>query len=151
MGDIALAWGPADGDADLTIVDDDLGADDGLRTAVLLSLFTDRRAEEDDAIPSEDGERRGWWADQFAQVEGDLIGSRLWLLDRSTRREDLIPRAEEIAREALAWMLEDKVAESIDVTAEAEGNRLAFAITIHRPEADPASFRFWHVWAGGGL
>lgn len=145
MGDIALEWGS--GYADLAIADDDVASDEGLRTAVLLSLYTDRRAEAADALPSGDGDLRGWWADQFAQVEGDKIGSRLWLLDRSTRREDIVPRAEEIVREALAWMIEDKVAEEVEVEVEATGDRLAIAVTIHRPSGDPAAFRFDHAWS----
>lgn len=144
MGDVALKW--VSGSADLAIVDDDIASDDGLRTAVLLSLFTDRRAEVDDSLPGEDGDRRGWWGDEFSQVEGDRIGSRLWLLNRSTRTDTVLRRAEEHVREALAWMVADKVAESVDVTAEAVDSMLALAITIHRPNADPASFRFDGLW-----
>src|SRR5262245_49969605 len=101
--DIALQWGG--GFADTYIADDDLALDEGLRTAVILSLYTERRAEPDDDIPSGDGDRRGWWADEFAPVAADRMGSRLWLLDRSAQRSDLARRAEEYIREGLAWML----------------------------------------------
>jgi phage gp46-like protein len=144
VGDFALESDAAG--TDLVIRDDDLASDDGLRTAVLLSLFTDRRAEEDDPLPSEDGDRRGWWADELAAVEGDRFGSRLWLLERSKRQEDVAPRAEEYAREALAWMLEDSVASKIDVVATVAGEALELSVTIHRPVGDPASFRFSHTW-----
>jgi phage gp46-like protein len=145
MGDIALVWTAA-GNMDLAIEDDDLASDEGLRAAALLSLFTDRRAEEDDALPADDGDRRGWWADEFLDAEGDRFGSRLWLLDRSTRREDVVQRAEEIVREALAWMLEDKVTDRIDVEVETGEKELLIAVTLHRPAGDPVAFRFAHVW-----
>jgi phage gp46-like protein len=145
MADLALDW-QTDG-ADLLVEDDDLGGDDGLRTAILLSLFTDRRAEADDNLPAGDGDRRGWWADEFSAVGSDRIGSRLWLLDRSKATPDIAKRAEEIAREALAWLIEDRVASSVDVAA-AAGGILTLAVTVHRPTGDPVAFRFAQVWTG---
>lgn len=146
MSDFDLQW--HDGELDLVITDDDLASDEGLRSAVLLSLFADRRAEDDDVLPAADGDLRGWWADEFADVNGDRCGSRLWLLDRSKRLADVVPKAEEFAREALAWLLEDKVAESVDVLAEVQGQMLALLVTVTRPGADPVSFRFAHAWDG---
>jgi phage gp46-like protein len=146
MSDFALDV--VDVEIDMSIVEDDLAPDDGLRTALLLSLFTDRRAEDDNVLPADDGDLRGWWADEFADIEGDLHGSRLWLLDRSKRLEDVVPRAEEFAREALAWLLEDRVAERVEVVAEVQGVMLALLVTIYRPAADPVTFRFSHVWDG---
>lgn len=147
VGDFALTWDAALGTADLSLSEDDVLADQGLRTALLLSLFTDRRAEDEDVLPAGD-DRRGWWADELAERAGDRFGSRLWLLERSSRRADIVPRAEELAREALAWMLEDKVAERIDVLAEASGDRLALLVTVHRPGKDPTTYRFAHAWDG---
>jgi phage gp46-like protein len=147
MADVALVWTPASGDADLVVEDDDLEADAGLHTALLLSLFTDRRAEDDDELPSEGGDRRGWWADELSEVDGDLFGSRLWLLDRSARRVDVIPLAEDAAREAVAWLVDDGVVERIDVTAELGGQLdLGLLVTVYRPAAGPTTFRFAHVW-----
>jgi phage gp46-like protein len=144
VSDAALEW--KEGLLDLAIRDDDLAADEDLRTAALLSLFTDRRAEVDDELPAGDEDRRGWWADQFASIEGDRMGSRLWLLERSKKREDIVPRAEELVREGLAWMIEDRLTNRIDVEVETGQDALRFAITLHRPQGDPVSFRFAHVW-----
>ena len=148
MGDIALAWSLDAGAADLVLEDDDLASDAGLRTAVLLSLFLDRRAEDEDALPGEDDDRRGWWADEFAETDGDRIGSRLWLIDRAKRAGDVPARATELVREALAWLIEDRVASSIDVDISATGPALILVITIHRPQGDAVSFRFAHAWDG---
>lgn len=133
--------------ADLASDGTDLAFDAGLRTAVALSLFTDRRAFADDAIPSGDPrDRRGWWADKFAEIEGDLYGSRLWLLDRSTRTGETTRRAKEYALEALAWMLEDRVVSAIDVTVATTEHDLQITVTLTRPGRDPVAFRFAHVW-----
>lgn len=146
LGDYELSW--SNGEIDMSIVDDDVSADEGLRTALLLSLFTDRRAEDEDTLPDGSGDRRGWWADELAEHVGDRYGSRLWLLDRSKGLAEVVPQAEEYAREALAWLLEDKVSSRVDVAAEVNGPVLALVVTIHRPERDPATFRFEHVWDG---
>lgn len=147
LADLALVWDTTAGAADSLLIDGDLAADPGLTTAVLLSLFVDRRAETDDSPPSGDArDRRGWWGDQFAAVEGDKIGSRLWLLDRSKRLADVALRAEEYVREALAWMLADRVVAGIDVTIETSARALLIAVSLQRPGRDPVSFRFAHTW-----
>jgi len=147
LADLALTWSVERGDADLSMIDDDLASDRGLETAVALSLFTDRRAEPDDQPPSGDErDRRGWWADQFSAVEGDRIGSRLWLLDRSKRTNETVLRAKEYVLEALAWMLEDRVVASIDVQIETTASALLIAVGLQRPGRDPVTYRFAHVW-----
>ena len=144
MNDIALEMNV--GTADLVIENDDIASEKGLSTAVILSLFTDRRAEPDDFLPGDDDDRRGWWADELLAPDGDPIGSRLWLLDRSVELAEVALRAEEYAREALAWMLPDRVAGRIDVSVETANNELALVVTIERPGEDPVSFRFARVW-----
>lgn len=147
LGDLAIVWAPATGDGDHAMIDSDLASDRGLTTAAILSLATDRRAEPDDVPPSGDArERRGWWADQFADVDGDLFGSRLWLLDRAKLNNETVLRAKEYVREALAWMIEDKVVAAIDVQVERTASALLFAVGLSRPGRDAVTFRFAHTW-----
>lgn len=147
LADIALAWDEKQGAADLALLDNDLASDRGLATAALLSLFLDRRAQADDQPPSGDpADRRGWWADQFSSFEGDRLGSRLWLLDRSVRGNDVARRAEEYVREALAWMVEDRVVSAVEVEIDATGNNLRIGVTLQRPGRQTVAFRFAHVW-----
>lgn len=152
MTDFALEWDAAAGAADLVIENNDLKADDGLRTPIQISLFTNRRAEPGDVLPDGETNRQGWWADAIAPVPGDKIGSRLWLLARSKREPSVLDRAQTYAREALAWLLEDSICERVDVLAEfldqtGIPSGLALTVTMHRPAVDPARFRFDHVWA----
>lgn len=153
MSDLALIWSAELGCADLALSGDDFVSDEGLRTAVELSLFTDRRAEPGDVLPDGETDRRGCWADAVADVDGDRMGSRLWLLARAKNTPDVLSRAEEYAREALAWLLADKVASSVTVVAEflAVGDRgvpaLGLTVTIQRPSGSPAVFKFGRVWA----
>lgn len=125
----------------------DLATDDGLETAVALSLFTDRRAERDDALPGGDDDRRGWWGDTFAAVEGDRIGSRLWLLSREKNLPEALNRARDYGAEALAWMVEDGIAERVEVIAAAPlNNVLLLDVAVFRPKDPPVRFRFERFW-----
>lgn len=151
MSDLALRW---DGDtltADLAVEGNDLATAEGLEGAVLLSLFLDRRAPPGAELPDAGSDRRGWWADAVPVSEGDLVGSRLWLLSREKQTEAVRTRAEEYTREALRWLIDDLVAERIDVTAEfPRRGMLRLTIVIHRPKADPVKYRFDHAWAAQG-
>lgn len=146
MADIATVWG-ADG-GDWQVRGPSLRADDGLQTAICISLFTDRLAEASDELASGDN-RRGWWGDAYAAVPGDLIGSRLWLLRREKRTAQTLRRAEEYAREALQWLLDDGVARAVTVAAEALGTDvLALQVTVARSAQPVAIYRFEAFWKG---
>jgi len=110
---IALFWNDGVGAADLALnATGALAGDDGLETAVVLSLFLDARARPDDGA---EGHRRGWVGDAFTPE--DRVGSRLWLLKREKHTEETRRRAEDYANEALAWLVEAKLATSVSVTA----------------------------------
>lgn len=117
---------------------------DPLVRAAIISLFTWRRANADDAT---DGQKMGWWADATAEVANDRIGSRLWLLAREKLLPATINRAREYAIEALAWMIEDGLASRVDVQAERFGvTGIALAATIYRSDGKTTSLRFDNVW-----
>lgn len=120
-----------------------LAAETTLETAVIISLFTDRRAAADDVLPDASlqqgvlpDNRRGWCGDALREVEGDLYGSRLWLLSRAKQTEETRLRAIFYCREALAWMIEDGHVLVIDITAEWYGNdgRLNALIALTLPD-----------------
>nr|BDD45838.1 tail protein [Gammaproteobacteria bacterium] len=103
---------------DIEQADYDLRTESGLRSAVMVSLFTDRRANADDDIPDGTADRRGCWQDSFLDNAGDSLGSRLWLLGREKEIPQTLVRAQEYAEEALQWLIDDGVARSVTVTAE---------------------------------
>lgn len=146
--DVLFLW---DGlGADLVIVQNDLATDGGLQTAVLLSLFSDRRAAETDVLPDGQTDRRGWWGDVLSEIDQDRIGSKLWLLGREKELPAVLLRAETYAREALQWLLDDRVAEAITVTASmgrpVRPGWLILEVSIRRPAQTPVTFRFAHAW-----
>lgn len=112
--------------------------EDSLRSAIIVSLLTDRRARLDDVIPdapiasqSIPSDRRGWAGDALAEVSGDRVGSRLWLLARKKQTEETRQLAIEYCHEALQWFVDDQIATSVIVNAEwAEGGRLNIVVTM---------------------
>jgi phage gp46-like protein len=138
--DIALAWDPLLARADIAVAKGDLVRDDGLRTAVLISLFTDALARPDDEIPDGTDDRRGWWGNLPIEGEpADPIGSRLWLLARAKRTEETRRRAQTYAQDALAWMVADGVAAAVTVAAAWAGDRgehLHLHVVIDRRSGD---------------
>lgn len=132
-------------DGDVLLLAGDLLAENSLQTALLLSLFTDRRATRDELERFGGDDPRGWWGDVDAQVPGDQFGSRLWLLEREVDTDETLNRARAYAEEAVAWVVEDGLAESIPVAAEyLRPGVLALQISPVRARADRERFAF--VW-----
>jgi len=135
--------------ADLVIENGDLKADDGLETAVLISLFTNRRVTEEE-LPLFITDKMGWWADEISEIEDDPIGSKIWVLERAKILPDTAARLEGFAQEALNWLIEDGIAESIQTLSEIIANeRIDLEIRIFRPPGDDIPFKF--IWDGQEL
>lgn len=114
--DIKIIWNQDFFEGDISYSNGDLIREDGLETAVLMSLFTDRRASIEDFLPDPSNlDLHGWWGDQITDSPGDEIGSKLWLLSRSKTDQETLIRAESYITEALEWLIEDEVAVSTDV------------------------------------
>lgn len=147
MADVAMQMSEFGGD--LVISGLDLARDDGLQSSVIISLFTDRRAD-GEQLPAElpQDDKRGYWGDVRTEVAGDQTGSLLWLLAREKQTPQTMSRAVQYCRAALAWMLEDKIAARIDVDAEfiATGWMLLI-VDIYKPDGNAVSYRYNYEWA----
>lgn len=138
--DIALIWNAETGQAECAIAGGDLVMDTGLRTAVIISLFTDALADPSDSLPDGTDDRRGWVGDvpPSGSADGvtDPIGSTLWLYEGQRQTEPIRRRIEAAARDALAWMIRDGVADAVDVTATYPfRDRVDLAVTIRQGTA----------------
>lgn len=149
--DIALLFTPGSTQADIALDGADLQVDNDLKTAVIMSLFTDRRANNDDIVEGSD--RRGWWADTYNEIAKDKIGSRLWLLSRSKQTQDTLNLARGYCVEALQWLIDDRVAQQVNVNVEiVRMGVLGIAVEVIKPSSKlPAgevnNFRFDYVWS----
>ena len=111
---------------------------DELAQAVLISLFSWHKSEEDDGIKAPN--RQGWWGDTYATVAGDRIGSRLWLLQREKILPLTLQRAEAYAKEALQWMIDDRLVERITVNAVrgAEASQVDLRVVLFKRQSERA-------------
>lgn len=152
--DIATFWSPPDGRGDWLQSGPLLVSGHDLETSVLISLFTDRRADPDDAIADGSGDPRGWWGDLY---EPTPIGSKLWLLDRAKKTEATRQRAQDYIEDALAWLVDDGIAAAVRVTVQwqaqlqgsgADPSRgfLAAAIEVDEPSGRGVVFNYQWAW-----
>ena len=120
-----------------------LNSEHDLKTAVLISLFTDRRAYDDDGLPDPRGSKRGWWADAISEK----IGSRLWLLHREKQLNSVVLRAKEYAAEALQWLIDDGVVEKVEITAEiVRTGFLGLQVILSKTNKTTADFKYEYAW-----
>lgn len=113
--------------ADLALEAGDLKLEAGLRTACLVSLFTDARAPEGSRTPDETT-RGGWWAD----TADNAWGSRVWLERASKAIPATRQRLAAAAEEGLRWLVEDGIAEAVRVESELVDGQVWLEITLHR-------------------
>lgn len=114
--DLALDGGPVP----------DLQGDDGLLTAIVVSLFSDAPALAGDPLPDVrvgvPSDRRGWWGDGVTEADARApLGSRLWLLSREKEMEEVVSRAQQYAEEALRWLVDGEYVATLTVTASRVG------------------------------
>lgn len=151
MADIRTVFIDLERGADYALQSMLLQQDDGMDTAIILSLLTDRRAEADDIIPGGSDDKRGAWVDSFAEVEGDKFGSRLWLLESAKLLPETVNRVREYCKEALQWLVQDGVAKAVNVSAQIIRNYplgiIAAEIDIVKPDGTTTRYKFDKLWS----
>ena len=144
--DARLVFDPLTLAADVALFEGDLEKENGLGTALLLSLFTDARANDEELARYGGNDPRGFWGDELAAFDGDAWGSKLWLLEREVATTETLNRAREYAAAATDWIVLDGIAESIVIDAAyLQRTFLALGVSVKRGGADE---RFAYVWGG---
>lgn len=132
-----LGWDGEVGDLIINPIDHpdapgDFRAEQGLATAALIYLMTDRRV---DASELRDGdENRGWIGDSFdLGPDEQPLGSRLWLLRRSAIYDGIEVKVEAYVREALQPLVSVKAVSRIDVavTIDRPGNKVGYQVSLY--------------------
>lgn len=133
------------GNGDFQIAKNDLVLDEGLETAVIISLFCDRYVAPEE-LPDGEIDSNGYWGDIANQNPSDKTGSKLWTLKREKSLPLVAKRAKEYAEEALRWMIEDGVTNEVIVTASiVKTGVLLISVSIVRPK-NTVDFRYDYLW-----
>ncbi|HDL6876175.1 TPA: phage GP46 family protein [Yersinia enterocolitica] len=117
---------------------------DNLTRTVIISLFTWRRADPDD-----DSEQpMGWWGDSYPTIQNDRIGSRLYLLQRTTLTHNTVELARGYLEQALAWLKDDGIVSRIAINVQRRGTEILTAeITLYRNDGRSQLITFDDLWS----
>jgi len=141
MSDITTVWRTDSGDWSMS--GSQLQAGNDLASAVLVSIFTDRRATPDDVSTYRLDDPKGWWADDLQSP----LGSRLWLLRRAKQEPETLQRARDYIAEALQWLLDDLVVDSFDIACEwVRAGVLGAKVTAYKPDGTQQAMHYAWVW-----
>lgn len=123
----------------------DIDSEDSFDTAIIVSLFSDRRASASE-VP-DPRFRRGWIGNESNEFE---IGSKLWLFHQARATQDTRNGVRDAADEALEWLVDDGFAEAIQ-SAELVvlPNGMGLSIEIKRPTGEVVK-RFFELWNNTG-
>jgi phage gp46-like protein len=149
MSDFSFTIQPFKNTADIEIEAGDFKTGNDLETAVLVSLFSNRRATDDELNTFARGNSKpelneGLWIDTYRT---DIqYGSGFWLLYRENKKQETLSRFEDYARQSLQWLIDDGVALSVDSDAVFDGERLILAVTITRQNDAQLLATFDFAW-----
>lgn len=93
----------------------DISTINGMETACLVSLFTDRRLPE--SVAPYPMSRSGWIGNIRTAKEPRQLGSELWALENARLTTYLLAQRKEACTRAFDWMLIDRAARSVSATS----------------------------------
>lgn len=114
-----------------------------LNSAITISLFTDARADNDDVLPDDSQDKRGYWGDMDLD-SGESLGSKLWLLQREKITQQTLNKMQSYILEALQWLIDEDHLLAVQVTVErdtessvnGDPNRVNFLLDCQLPNGD---------------
>ncbi len=138
--DYLVASGDAftEGRGPLRVLDGDF-LPERIEDLIAMSLFTWRRALDDDPI-AEGQSRQGWWADP-------TFGSRLYELLEQAITDKTLVDARQFAEEAVAWLVDAGIVAAVAVEVERwRTSGVAFRLGFSRPQDPQNRQRFALLW-----
>ncbi len=146
-----LIWQPLFGYADLVLTSAtgaDLQSLHSLHSAIVIALFTDRRAEPYELNGETDP--HGWWGDSVDLDDGEQpLGSKLWLLRREVLNDVTAARAQAYATEALQPFIDNNVVAQFNIVATPDipNARLDLSVQAFSQSGDKVyDQRFAYLW-----
>ena len=125
--------------------DGDIVTEDQLDTAILVSLFTDKRATGSQMVlPLR---RRGWVGD--LETPEDRYGSHLWLFEQARLTPAVMVRLASLAQVSLKWMTRDNIATQVSARATVQTSSVDLQIDIKKPNS-PAEAHLFALWEKSG-
>lgn len=121
----------------------DIKTADMFDTAVLMSIFCERRASSSE-VPNSN-QRRGWIGNE-SYDDGFENGSKFWLYEQARMTRTMLNGVETAIANGLRWFIEDGIATDITVAAEFNG----LTVEIKRPNSN-VDKRYYELWNNTGV
>ena len=139
---------------DFQLADDgDILTADAFDAAIIVSLFTDARADVSEVQVSE--QRRGWIGNE--STPGFELGSKLWLYSQSRLTQSVLNGVVDAAQACLQWFVTDSIpatdttiANAVRASASVTGGTLKLLIEIDRPSSEVEK-RYFDLWDNTGV
>ena len=129
---------------DLVVKNGEIQADESLKPAVLISLFTDARCEKTE-LPAGEISQMGYFGDAIFEEQ---TGSKLWLLNRAKYNNDTLIKAKEYAKSALTWLVTDGIAKDVQVEAYFnEQKKMILNVSIYKNNDEFESVTINNLWS----
>lgn len=116
----------------------ELKTDEGLDTAILLSLFCNQRADESE-VP-QPVYRGGYWGVDIT----DMQFSKLWLVN-GRKTQDKLNQGVEFCNTALQWLIEKEYATNVETVASFTDNGIKLDISITKVNGIIES-KIYNLW-----
>lgn len=124
----------------------DVKTEDFLDTALLMSLFAERRATSSESPNPE--LRRGWIGNE--STPDFEIGSKLWLYEQARITRTILNGIETAISNGLQWFIDDGLAVRIDVSSALVNGAVTVSIDIFRLSS-PVEHRNLILWDNTGV
>lgn len=143
----ALLTRPLNGYIDCQIAENgDVLQQDFFDTAILVSVYEEKRAAESEvALPEQ---RRGWIGNE--STPDFERGSKIWLYSQSRLTRSVINNIISAANEALAWLVGQSFAISVQSGVNLKNGQVFLVITIERPDSITIQ-RELFLWDNSGV
>lgn len=151
-GDILFTLDPQLGYGDCQLGDRDVVRDPGFETAILLTIGTDKRVDDTELdLPADDGYKGGWFGDELAEIAGDQIGWKGWLLRRAKTQSEVLSRCKEYLADGFQWMIRDGIISEFEseisrVNYEGNTDELRMILRFIRPTGNEITYTFYYNW-----
>jgi len=123
--------------------DGDIATQDSFDTALLMSLFCERRALSSEVTTP--NLRRGWIGNDDFEV-----GSKLWLYEQARLTRSTMNGVTTAAKNGLQWLIDDKLVSSINVASSVDNGSLMLNIEILRFNSK-VEYRYYDLWSNTGV
>ena len=134
--DIKLIQG-SNGLYDIDFSNGDFDLTDGLDTAIILSIFAEKRASKTQIV--EPLLRRGHFTNEFSEVEDYEVGSKQWLFsEQVANSESNLSLLENTIRDGLQWMIQDDIISNSTVSASKNNARINIDVNLTGKTKDDA-------------